>query len=123
MTTPTGVGVRWEAHADLVVVGGGVAGLTAARAAARRGLTVLTLSKGGPTDTSTQYAQGGIAVVAPTGDSVDSHVADTLAAGGGLCDEEAVRSIVSVSMFLPRANSSVPAAATSRMDDWTRRGP
>ncbi|MFD6677006.1 L-aspartate oxidase [Rhodococcus zopfii] len=95
MTTPTGVGVRWEAHADLVVVGGGVAGLTAARAAARRGLTVLTLSKGGPTDTSTQYAQGGIAVVAPTGDSVDSHVADTLAAGGGLCDEEAVRSIVS----------------------------
>ncbi|MGW0181766.1 L-aspartate oxidase [Nocardia sp. NPDC003345] len=84
----------WEDHADLVVIGGGVAGLTAARAASLRGLRVLILSKGGPTDTATQYAQGGIAVVAPHGDSVDSHVADTLAAGGGLCDPGAVRSIV-----------------------------
>ena len=57
---PAGVGaaraerqdtIRWEARADLVVVGGGVAGLTAARAASRRGLRVLTVSKGGPTDT------------------------------------------------------------------------
>ncbi|NGP09362.1 L-aspartate oxidase [Rhodococcus sp. 14C212] len=102
---PSGVGagraerrdtIRWEARADLVVVGGGVAGLTAARAASRRGLRVLTVSKGGPTDTATQYAQGGIAVVAPgPADSVDSHVADTCAAGAGLCDETAVRSIVS----------------------------
>ncbi|WP_432278634.1 L-aspartate oxidase [Nocardia carnea] len=84
----------WEEHADLVVIGGGVAGLTAARAASRRGLRVLILSKGGPSDTATQYAQGGIAVVAPQGDSVDSHVADTLAAGGGLCNPDAVRSIV-----------------------------
>ncbi|MEE2059930.1 L-aspartate oxidase [Rhodococcus artemisiae] len=94
MTPTVSVGVSWEAHTDLVVVGGGVAGLTAARAASRRGLQVLTVSKGGPADTATQYAQGGIAVVAPTGDSVESHVADTLAAGGGLCDEDAVRSIV-----------------------------
>lgn len=93
MTTPP-VTVVWEDHADLVVVGGGVAGLTAARAASRRGARVLTVSKGGPTDTATQYAQGGIAVVAPVGDSVDSHVEDTLAAGGGLCDADAVRSIV-----------------------------
>ncbi|MEU1982698.1 L-aspartate oxidase [Nocardia sp. NPDC019395] len=84
----------WEERADLVVIGGGVAGLTAARAASRRGLRVLILSKGGAGDTATQYAQGGIAVVAPRGDSVDSHVADTLAAGGGLCDPGAVRSIV-----------------------------
>ncbi|MBM7460589.1 L-aspartate oxidase [Rhodococcus coprophilus] len=94
MTTGTSR-VAWEDHADLVVIGGGVAGLTAARAASLRGMRVLTLSKGGPTDTSTQYAQGGIAVVAPVGDTVDAHVADTLAAGGGLCDEDAVRSIVS----------------------------
>ncbi|NKY36560.1 L-aspartate oxidase [Nocardia speluncae] len=84
----------WEERADLVVIGGGVAGLTAARAASRLGLRVLILSKGGPSDTATQYAQGGIAVVAPQGDSVDSHVADTLAAGGGLCEPAAVRSIV-----------------------------
>ncbi|GAA4480617.1 L-aspartate oxidase [Rhodococcus olei] len=86
------LGVAWEAHADLVVVGGGVAGLTAARTATRAGLRVLTVSKGGPTDTATVYAQGGIAV--STGYDVDAHVADTLAAGGGLCDEDAVRSIV-----------------------------
>ncbi|MFR9753086.1 L-aspartate oxidase [Nocardia sp. 004] len=90
----TGVSPGWEAAADLVVIGGGVAGLTASRAASLRGLRVLTLSKGGPTDTSTQYAQGGIAVVAPHGDSVDSHVHDTVAAGAGLCAVDAVRSIV-----------------------------
>jgi len=94
VTTRTS-GVVWEDHTDLVVIGGGVAGLTAARAASRRGMRVLTVSKGGPTDTSTQYAQGGIAVVAPQGDTVDAHVADTVAAGGGLCDGDAVRSIVS----------------------------
>ncbi|MFD6860355.1 L-aspartate oxidase [Rhodococcus sp. NPDC060090] len=94
MTSTVSAGVSWEAHTDLVVVGGGVAGLTAARAASLRGMQVLTVSKGGPTDTATQYAQGGIAVVAPTGDSVGSHVADTLAAGGGLCNENVVRSIV-----------------------------
>lgn len=84
--------MTWEAHADLVVVGGGVAGLTAARTATRAGLRVLTVSKGGPTDTATVYAQGGIAVSA--GYDIDAHVADTLAAGVGLCDELAVRSIV-----------------------------
>ncbi|WP_039797227.1 L-aspartate oxidase [Nocardia araoensis] len=90
----TRVSIDWEAEADLVVIGGGVAGLTAARTASLRGLRVLTLSKGGPTDTSTQYAQGGIAVVAPHGDSVESHVHDTVEAGAGLCDVDAVRSIV-----------------------------
>ncbi|WP_433604623.1 L-aspartate oxidase [Prescottella agglutinans] len=93
---PGGDGVVWEARADLVVVGGGVAGLTAARTAAEQGLRVLVVSKGGPTDTATQYAQGGIAVVGdPRTDSVDSHTGDTCTAGVGLCDEAAVRSIVS----------------------------
>lgn len=91
-TLPSGGRGTWEANADLVVVGGGVAGLTAARTATRAGLRVLTVSKGGPTDTATVYAQGGIAV--SSGFDVDAHVADTLAAGGGLCDAEAVRSIV-----------------------------
>ncbi|AFU00402.1 L-aspartate oxidase [Nocardia brasiliensis] len=89
-----GQSFEWEAEADLVVIGGGVAGLTAARTASLRGLRVLTLSKGGATDTSTQYAQGGIAVVAPEGDSVESHVQDTVEAGAGLCRVDAVRSIV-----------------------------
>jgi len=91
---PGAPAIGWEASADLVVIGGGVAGLTAARTASLRGLRVLTLSKGGPADTSTQYAQGGIAVVAPHEDSVDSHLHDTVVAGVGLCDPDAVRSIV-----------------------------
>ncbi|GAB2683025.1 L-aspartate oxidase [Nocardia goodfellowii] len=90
----TSVSIGWEAEADLVVIGGGVAGLTAARTASLRGLRVLILSKGGPTDTATQYAQGGIAVVAPLEDSVESHVLDTVEAGAGLVDVNATRSIV-----------------------------
>ena len=84
---------HWQQRADVVVIGTGVAGLVAALAAHRRGRKVLVLSKAD--DTATFYAQGGIAVVLPdTEDSVDAHVADTLAAGAGLCDPDAVRSIV-----------------------------
>ncbi|ANI39858.1 L-aspartate oxidase [Mycolicibacterium vaccae] len=83
----------WRRRADVVVVGTGVAGLAAALAAHRRGRKVVLLSKSG--ETATGYAQGGIAVALPdTDDSVDAHVADTLAAGAGLCDPDAVRSIV-----------------------------
>ncbi|CAN5151161.1 L-aspartate oxidase [soil metagenome] len=83
----------WQQRADVVVIGTGVAGLAAALAAHRRGDRVILLSKA--SETATYYAQGGIAVVVPqTQDSVDAHVADTLAAGGGLCDPDAVRSIV-----------------------------
>ena len=83
----------WEQFTDVVVIGTGVAGLVAALAADRRGRDVTVLSKAA--DTATFYAQGGIAVVLPdTDDSVQAHVADTLAAGGGLCDPAAVHSIV-----------------------------
>ncbi|MEO3760570.1 L-aspartate oxidase [Mycobacterium sp. B14F4] len=98
MTRPAACGAglwagRWQQRADVVVIGTGVAGLVAALAAHRRGRKVMVLSKTG--DTATFYAQGGIAVVLPdTDDSIDAHVADTLAAGAGLCDADAVRSIV-----------------------------
>jgi L-aspartate oxidase len=88
---------QWHARTDVVVIGTGVAGLAAALAAHRRGSAVMVLSKAGYASgvTATHYAQGGIAVVLPCGDdSVDAHVTDTLAAGGGLCDPDAVRSIV-----------------------------
>jgi L-aspartate oxidase len=83
----------WQQRADVVVIGTGAAGLAAALAASRQGKRVVVLSKAN--ETATFYAQGGIAVVLPhSDDSVEAHVADTLAAGGGLCDPDAVRSIV-----------------------------
>ena len=87
----------WQESADVVVIGTGVGGLAAALAAHRAGRRVVVLSKAGrkPGSTATHHAQGGIAVVLPdTDDSVDAHVADTLAAGAGLCDPDAVTSIV-----------------------------
>jgi L-aspartate oxidase len=87
----------WQQSADVVVIGTGVGGLAAALAAHRAGRRVVVLSKAGrkPGGTATHYAQGGIAVVLPDNDdSVDAHVADTLAAGAGLCDPDAVTSIV-----------------------------
>ncbi|MGX7829396.1 L-aspartate oxidase [Actinokineospora sp. 24-640] len=89
---------RWAARADLVVVGTGVAGLTAALRAHELGLRVLVVTKADAEDGNTRWAQGGVAVVLPgehdAGDSVARHVADTLTAGAGLCDEDAVRAIV-----------------------------
>lgn len=89
-------GPAWRDAADVVVIGTGVAGLAAALAADRAGRSVVVLSKAAQTHvTATHYAQGGIAVVLPDNDdSVDAHVADTLAAGAGLCDPDAVYSIV-----------------------------
>ena len=87
----------WTDTADVVVIGTGVAGLAAALAAHRAGRNVVVLSKADQARgaTATHYAQGGIAVVLPgSDDSVDAHVADTLAAGAGLCDPDAVGSIV-----------------------------
>lgn len=95
MTRSNGCGGSgyWEQRADVVVIGTGVAGLAAALAAHRRGRRVVVLSKA--SETATFYAQGGIAVVVPrTDDSIEAHVADTVAAGGGLCDPESVTSIV-----------------------------
>ncbi len=88
----------WQQRADVVVIGTGVAGLAAGLAAHRAGRHVVVLSKARRRSgvTATHYAQGGIAVVLPdTDDSIEAHVADTLAAGAGLCDVDAVTSIVS----------------------------
>ncbi len=87
----------WQQRADVVVIGTGVGGLSAARAARGSGRDVVVLNKarGSRGVTATHYAQGGIAVVLPgTDDTIEEHVADTLAAGGGLCDPDAVTSIV-----------------------------
>jgi L-aspartate oxidase len=79
---------------DVVVVGGGVAGATAALEAARQGASVVLVSKNELEESNTRYAQGGVAVVLGDGDSFDAHVRDTLSVGGGLCHEDMVRTIV-----------------------------
>lgn len=75
---------------DVLVIGSGAAGLTTALLLARHG-RIAVLSKSTVNEGSTLYAQGGIAAVLDSADSVESHIADTLVAGGGLCEEQAVR--------------------------------
>src|SRR5665213_1793483 len=76
--------------ADVLVVGGGVAGLRAAIAAADAGADVLILTKDTIDQSNTWYAQGGIAAVLQPADSYQLHAQDTEKGGAGLCDHAAV---------------------------------
>ncbi|MEU3952068.1 L-aspartate oxidase [Streptomyces achromogenes] len=84
----------WAISADVVVVGSGVAGLTAALRCQAAGLTTVVVTKARLDDGSTRWAQGGIAAALGEGDTPEQHLEDTLVAGAGLCDEEAVRILV-----------------------------
>ena len=77
-------------HCDYIIVGSGIAGLYIALLAIERG-SVLVLTKGNIDDCNTRYAQGGIAIAMGKEDSPELHFEDTMAAGDGLCDAEAVR--------------------------------
>ena len=84
----------WIARADVVVVGSGIAGLTTALALRRRVDRVLLVTKTVLDSGSTRWAQGGIAAALDPEDSPAEHLADTLVAGAGLCDQDAVRALV-----------------------------
>jgi L-aspartate oxidase len=84
----------WTAQADVIVVGSGVAGLTAALRARAIGRTVLLVTKAQVNEGSTRWAQGGIAAALDEDDSPEAHLHDTLVAGVGLCDDVAVRILV-----------------------------
>ncbi|WHM37366.1 L-aspartate oxidase [Streptomyces sp. BPTC-684] len=84
----------WAIDADVVVVGSGVAGLTAALRCTAAGLTTVVVTKARLDDGSTRWAQGGIAAALGEGDTPEQHLDDTLVAGAGLCDETAVRTLV-----------------------------
>ncbi|MHB1785944.1 MAG: L-aspartate oxidase [Acidimicrobiales bacterium] len=83
-------------HLDVLVLGSGVAGLSAAiRAGSMGGMAVGVLSKAELSQSATRWAQGGVAaVLGEDEDSTDLHLADTLSAGVGLCEREAVRILV-----------------------------
>jgi L-aspartate oxidase len=100
-TSSSATGIRlhapapgWSLTADVVVVGSGVAGLTAALRCEAAGLDVVVVTKARLDDGSTRWAQGGIAAALGEGDTPEQHLEDTLVAGAGLCDEEAVRTLV-----------------------------
>lgn len=78
---------------DVLIIGSGAAGLSAALRLAPN-LKVAVLSKGALSAGSTDWAQGGIAAVLQAGDTLESHIEDTLNAGGGLCNRDAVEYMV-----------------------------
>lgn len=84
----------WTVDADVVVVGSGVAGLTAALRCAAGGARTVVVTKAQLDDGSTRWAQGGIAAALGEGDTPRQHRDDTLMAGAGLCDEDAVTLLV-----------------------------
>jgi L-aspartate oxidase len=86
-------GLLPQIFTDVLVIGGGVGGLRAAISAAASGAEVIVLAKAPLEDSNTAWAQGGIAAVMSEGDSLESHVDDTLVAGAGLCDAPIVRDI------------------------------
>jgi len=85
----------WITETDVVVIGSGIAGLTTAlRIAASSGLRVLVVTKDVLAAGSTRWAQGGIAAALAPDDSPADHLTDTLLAGVGLCDSDAVEVLV-----------------------------
>lgn len=96
----------WRSRADVIVVGSGIAGLSAALRAQRLG-RVVVVTKDRRAAGSTRFAQGGIASAIDPGDSPDEHLRDTLTAGAGLCDPAATRVLVDEG-----------AAAVRELIDW-----
>ena len=87
----------WTTQADVVIIGSGIAGLTTALRlnAADNGVgKILVITKDRLSAGSTQWAQGGIAAALGPGDTPEQHAIDTLVAGAGVCDAEAVRVLV-----------------------------
>jgi L-aspartate oxidase len=79
---------------DFIVIGSGIAGLRTSIALAESGARITVLTKDKTSESNTEYAQGGVAVVLSDDDNAELHEEDTLVAGAGLCDTEAVETLV-----------------------------
>ncbi len=79
---------------DFIVIGSGVAGLRSSIELAKSGARVTVLTKDKASESNTEYAQGGVAVVLSEDDNAELHEGDTLVAGAGLCDPLAVETLV-----------------------------
>ncbi len=90
---PRGPSIDGRLDATVVVLGSGVAGLSAAIAASARA-DVLLVTKSWLSDSNTDSAQGGVAAVLGSGDSIEKHVEDTVTVGQGLCHESIVQRVV-----------------------------
>ncbi|MEE9279157.1 MAG: L-aspartate oxidase [Myxococcota bacterium] len=101
-----------DTESRFLVLGSGIAGLSFALRVAEHG-PVVVVTKKGTAESATNYAQGGIAAVIGSEDSLESHVEDTLRAGAGLCNERVVRFVV----------EQGPAAVRSLMDLGVRFDP
>lgn len=84
---------------DVIVIGSGISGLLCALDLAKQNKSVFIISKEAITESSSQYAQGGIAIPLNKFDSVESHLNDTLVAGGGLCNESVAKEIINHAAF------------------------
>ena len=117
----------WTRAADVVVVGSGVAGLSAVLHAPAAGLSVVLVTKALLDAGSTRWAQGGIAAALGPDDDPEQHLRDTLAAGVGICDEAAVRLLVHAkgrrgyASWPPSAPPSTAAAGGEFRADPRRR--
>ena len=105
----------WQIDTDVVVLGSGAAGLSVALAA-RPVRDVILITKDTLDAGSTQWAQGGLAAVLDPNDSIENHVRDTLAAGAGLCNEAAVRTLVTEAPTAIRYLSRLGAAFDPGVD-------
>jgi glycine/D-amino acid oxidase-like deaminating enzyme len=103
---------------DFIVIGSGVAGLRASIELARTGARVAILTKDKTSESNTEYAQGGVAVVLSDDDNAELHEEDTLYAGAGLCDVQAVETLVVEGTKYIQDLSNGEPSLTAKAGDW-----